>query len=222
MVETSEVPVADRVKGWRKGQILLVVFLVAAAFFAGAGVKSIRYQPIASGSEAQGVVVEHVEGNPLTRADVTEVNPSFSRDEAHMPYRSGGRIRYGFTIRNEGRWPITVTDVPLSDVLFAIGDGLRMEAKNDLFGSHPTVDFRPFRLPSGSQRYVEVNYRLNDCALPPDKPGGHGGFGWSTNTVKYEVFGISRRADLEAAQRIRFTYNSKGFQIGCERTNGSR
>lgn len=213
---------AVRSTGGRKGQILLLVLLVAASFFAGLRVSSIRYQPIAAGNQWQRVVVEHAEGNPLSRADVQEIEPWHSRSEVHMPYRSGGRIRYGFMIRNEGRWPITVTDVPLSPVLFAVGDGLRMHAKNDLVGGQPMVDFRPFRLPSGSQRFIEVSYRLNDCAKPPDIPGQGNNFGWSTNTVEYDVFGISRRAELEPDQVIFFTYSSKGYQAGCERTNGSR
>lgn len=219
----TEAPASAENPGRRPRFRAVLLVLLATAVIVAMGLTWYlqAYQPIEPGSQGTGVVVEHVENNSLTREDLRHVEPVLSADEVQIPYRSAGRFRYAFSIRNGGRWSITVTDVPLSPRVFALGDGVRMGTENNFQGSPPMTRFRSFVLPPGKERYIEVSYRLNDCGLPPKEPLDNT-FGWSAHRIEYEIFGVSKHMELEIDPAIIVRYNSKGFQPGCERTNGSR
>jgi len=85
-----------------------------------------------------------------------------------VKFSSGREYSIGFTIRNTGRWGVTVTGIPLQDDGPGSMErviGIQIAARNDTIGSvgFPMIPLRAFALAPGHTRFVLVHFGLNNC-----------------------------------------------------------
>jgi hypothetical protein len=77
------------------------------------------------------------------------------------PYADGAQFTYNLSIRNEGRLPVRLVDVPLGDpeldgLIVPTGVRLRDEIGNER-------PFRPLTLDHGEEAWVRVRARFDHC-----------------------------------------------------------
>lgn len=187
--DTSASPGAPR--RWTLLVIVLVIAILGIALSA-----TLRYQPLAGGSLST-VHPEPRQGNPLGLADIRNVSTVNFPNEVQIRTRPGGRFVIGFTLRNQGRWAVKVTGIPLQKEGFMQGAGVRIGTINDPGPALPPLkEFRPFILDSGKERFIELHYRFLPCAGSPTDGdwAAHTGAAGGTRTqrVEYEIGPLKR------------------------------
>lgn len=97
-------------------------------------------------------------------------------------------VTFGVVVRNPGRIPLTVTDVPL-DTLFRVG-----------FTPHEVVEGEPpFRLEQGDEQRVLVRGELPDCEL---RTTG-GATTYTDLALRIRALGVSRNTSVALDPAVR-------------------
>lgn len=156
--------------------LLLVVVVVGS-------VGVLRYAPLTLGAgdaEVEGATAEQVQADPRV-------------------YRVGfsprGTFTYRFSIRNAGRFGVTVRDVqPPAHRTFAGVEVLLAGAGGR------TEPLLPFALAPGDSRAVIVRVSFGECIGPA--PAGNRET-WSSETVRYALFALPRSSLLDLPMTIR-------------------
>jgi len=130
-------------------------------------------------------------------------------------YLPGATVQWGFSIRNDGKLPVTITNVqeihgwtPFSTSAIFISTG------DDLGTSHaipgPLEPFRPFSLGPSQQRMFLHRVLFADCGPPPASktPVTFGGF-----TVTYQALGVSHPVTIDGPRDAALRVNAPGG--GC-------
>lgn len=117
-------------------------------------------------------------------------------------YHAGEAFSVGFTLTNRGSRRIEVVGFGDRSIPYFLSIGVWTgtgEDSSERQGGYPRaalIEFRPFSLGRGENRYVELRYRFARCdlpALPPPGPSGFmGGISWTTQLVRYRHFGRTR------------------------------
>jgi hypothetical protein len=165
---------------WLRVAILSVV----VAALAGIGVWVARYQPLEHGSTSQ---------RPAGSIEVKD--PSVEDvPTVRVPYQDGTQNSFSFSIRNTGRWGVTITDFPIQHRTSAYN--LLEITKAEIGPSQGTVgSYRPFKpvsLAGGHEILIRLTGTFTDCEWY--SPGGSQGYG--AISVRYRFLGIARTADI--------------------------
>ena len=167
----------------------------------------LAYRPLEPGSYSWRPHADSGHGDILKEVDFREVQTRLLGTEDQFRFRPGGHFVLGFSVRNSGRWGVTVTRIPTPSEGPVIGTGVRLGSANNIEGSPPTTDFRPFALGPGDERYVEVRYRMVECGVGPTDDEwatqqGDNLAGWTAQRIDYRVAGLSRHMDIELPEAI--------------------
>lgn len=174
-VETNGKPGRRRLK--------LVITLAIVAGLAGGVVWVMRYRPLEQGSTAQ------------RPAGSIEVKDSFAGiddpQKVRVPYHDGDENSFAFSVRNTGRWGVSITGLPdlrpRNDfVIFRITKAEISDAP----GAGAFRSFRPFSLAAGDEMLIRLTGTLTNCEWY-QPPGGsvfasvaiQYRFLWSTHTA---------------------------------------
>jgi len=135
--------------------LILVVFLLIAVVTAGAVVA--RYDPLERGASA---------GTPNISVPFHDEDNSSGRQTRIITYVQGASLSVDFSVRNKGRWTVTIVDVPgkigaeypygLFDVT-KIGRGVLGRCCAD------TEPFAPFELRPDEERIIRLTGVMKGC-----------------------------------------------------------
>lgn len=174
----------------RRWPLILTASVVAVMVTAG-GIAfwwvATRYTPMRPAGAPAHV---RVEGGQITRVD--SVLPSGQGFVAfHVPYRDGEWLDAGFTLFNEGPFPIIVDQIgfpgrqddfpPIRQISVSIS-----ASGTDWGPAAPDqmVPFRPFTLRSDEGRYVFVRYQFFGCSLSGSQESA---VTWAWQTVRFRM-----------------------------------
>ena len=93
-----------------------------------------------------------------------------SFDQYEVTYADGEPFRFGFTITNHGRLPVTIEGVRLPwcgvcvDPLEYVGTEVGPAAGSRMFLANAATPFAPFRLDPDEYRFVVITSRFDHCA----------------------------------------------------------
>ena len=156
---------------------MAAVLLVAVVVTVGSGVVLARWSPISRGDFSL----------PLT-------------DQ----YRDGSRTRFAFSIRNTGRWSVTITAVSFGES----SDGWRglLTSSRFLLGPPGARDYRdrhlqpfaPFRLNRGEERAIWVDVVFGNC----EAYGEGSGVTYDAADVTHELLGVRHTQTVEFAAPV--------------------
>ena len=123
---------------------------------------------------------------------------------AVVPYRQGARVAYGISIRNRGPLSVTVTEVARpstsGESVFRPVE-VRM-ARRERGGTRADLQFVPFTLDPGQERYVEVVGELGACrAYDPGRV-----YRIASQRVRFEVFREALSADVKLPTPIEWRF----------------
>lgn len=139
----------------RNVAIALVLVAVVAALIAAAAWAS-SYQPVVTGS--------------------TWMNPRGGRagalEEYVATFRPGAPFQLGFSIRNDGRFPVRIVDVPLGNFYPFVVRAFVIPPNPHVvdFQTHGEP-FHPFTLAPGEERLLALRGRYRTCASYPASAG---------------------------------------------------
>jgi hypothetical protein len=107
----------------------------------------------------------------------------------HVPYRNGKWLDTGFTLINEGPFPIMVDQIGFAGEAFPPTKeaSVRMSLPPFEWGPGPPdqmVPFRPFTLGSDEGRYVFVRHQFFGCTLGGSQESA---VTWARETVKFRI-----------------------------------
>ena len=173
----------------RRGRrlLILVLVLLLLGVVAGGGM-ALAYDPIEIGGHS---------GTPNAS------NSVIFRDDPDdgariIEYRHGAELVVRFSVRNGGRWGVTVTSIPRTDfALFTVKD-IRMGFGNESCCIE-TQPFQQFALRPGEDRFIDLHGVLTGCG--PYVSGG--GTAWDRYEVRYRFLGIPKTTTLVAHETIR-------------------
>lgn len=187
---TMDLPVrvASRPAPHRRFLKWIVAGLVIALVVAGVAYVS-TYQPLVPGNYGLGPEYE----SPITMPGLT--------DRRTVPYVEGAAMLWGFSVRNDGLFAVTVTGAewlgsagPFRNVTFLI-------SKADPLGVGPEFvgPMHPVTLAPGQQAVVVARVVMSGCTVSPGSPG-NGSFGFQVDslTIDSRAFGISHVTTIPA------------------------
>lgn len=162
----------------------VIVAAIASLFFvsvAGAVVVAVTYNPLRFGNFGG------TPSNTLPYRDVREDSVQVRT----FTYEHEAAFSVGLSVRNRGRWGITVLSVSSRDFgLFHVTSAERGVEGKCCASFEP---FRPFALHPGEFRPIVLHGVLRGCA---DYAGGWATT-WNTYRIKYRVLGVTREATIE-------------------------
>jgi hypothetical protein len=186
--------VAEAPRRWPRW--LAVIAALALLLLLGLGVLWVLHiEPLATGPERYGI-----RGRSLgvTTRDVDALGTT-GRVQT-LPMRPGMAFRYGFSITNTGRVPITIVTAgspgqqDVSTTLVAANLSLERAPGLKQFGS-----FAPFTLGPGQTAGLMMQVRVATHACS----GNGSATTWFEEPVTYRVFGITRHAEVPTGTEIR-------------------
>ena len=168
----------------KRPSVLLVAGLLAllAALVAGGAGVLVRYQPLRTGSSSQ---------SPQGSKGVDSTDSSDGRTTYLVQYQDGRTASYGFSIRNDGRWGITVVGFGGSEQTGGLLDHFVYRMSDTGF----TVDegaFKPFALGPGKERSIIVMATFANC----ESYIALAGVIYDHVTVRYKTLGIERTTEV--------------------------
>ncbi|MDZ5445601.1 hypothetical protein U2F26_23190 [Micromonospora sp. 4G57] len=140
-----------------------------------------------------------------------ESRPEGRRTELRFAFNPGRRVTFGASIRNPGRWPVTITgiavdDGPADQHVFKIARlaVTHADEASAIFDPAAAVAFQSIRVAAGAELPVFVTITIPDVEMAP----GSGLF-FDDLAVDYEVLGLPRH------QRV-----PMGFRLSVRSANG--
>ena len=174
----------------KRPSTLLVVGLLAllAALAAGGAGVLVRYQPLRPGSSGQ---------SPQGSKEVASTDSSDARSTYLVQYEDGRTTSYGFSIRNDGRWGITVVGFGGSEQAGGLLDHFVYRFSDTGF----TVDqgaFKAFALGPGRERSIMVTARFANC----ESYIALAGVIYDHVTVRYKTLGMARTTEVPLGIKV--------------------
>ena len=115
-----------------------------------------------------------------------------------IQYRHGAELVVRFSVRNGGRWGVTVTAIPRRDFALFTVEAVRMGFAEPRC-CIDTQPFHPFALRPGEDRFIDLHGRLTGCGAYVSG----GGTEWDRYEVRYRVLGMPKTTTIVAHQTIR-------------------
>lgn len=176
----------ERRAGWLLPSLTRMLALLVVASVVTTAVGLLRYAPLT------GVAPAAAEGASLADAG----SGSGSGGDYTAEFRPDGSFEYRFTLRNAGRWGVTLTGVqpPMHPVI---------ESAQILAAPPGSSSFAPitsFALGAGEQAEILVRVRFGPCKTPPPPESRTT---WDHQTVAFRVLGVARQ--MSAALPLRIT-----------------
>ena len=186
--------VAEAPRRWPRWLAVIAAIVVLTLLGAGA-VWVLHIEPLATGSERYGIQGRSLD---VTTRNVDALGASGSVQIVQM--RPNMSFRYGFSITNTGRLPISIVDAgspgqqAISTKLVEANLSLERASGPDGFGP-----FAPFRLGPGETAGLMMRVRVS--AQPCYGPGSF--TTWYQEPVTFRVVGVTRHATVDTGTEIR-------------------
>lgn len=173
-VDTRRPPLSRRLPRWLVPVVLVVLLASGIGLEKWAG----DYQPLVPGDT----------GN-FGSARI-EQSVGSNREVWHLPFAPGKMQRLQFSVRNAGRFAITVDSVPLDgpEMFFGIRSAAAINLSVRGIGSRARF---PYRLAPGQELLVEVNYEMQACEVSPSATTSVDGL-----PVDWHAFGRHHRTEV--------------------------
>jgi len=178
---------ADKTKRSHRPSALLVIgilALIVALLAGGAGVL-VRSQPLRAGSSSLSPP-----GRQLASSD-----PNDDRPTVLVQYVDGQAVTFGFSIKNSGRWGVTIVGLeePTAGMLHQFSYRL-----SDIGFTTERETFAPFALAAHKEQAIKVTARFFNC----ESYVVGGGAGLDSLVVRFKILGIQRTANIPLGERI--------------------
>ena len=157
-----------------------ILGLIAALLAGGAGVL-VRYQPLRAGSSSLGP-----QGRTIASQD-----PDDDRPTIVVQYIDGSTTSFGFSIRNTGRWGVTVVGFGGPEETGGLLDRFSYRM-TDIGFTKDEGAFAPFALAPGAERSIQVNAFFANC----ERYVAGGGSVFDRITVRFTTLGIQRSTQV--------------------------
>lgn len=186
--------VAEAPRRWPRWLAVIVAIVVLILLGVGA-VWVLHIEPLATGPERYGIRGRSLD---VTTRNVDALGASGSVQIAQM--RPNLTFRYGFSVTNTGRLPITIVDAGSpgqQDISTKLVEAnLSLERVTGLKGFGP---FAPFRLGPGETAglMMQVRVAAQACSGPGSSTT------WYQEPVTYRVLGVTRHATVDTGTEIR-------------------
>jgi hypothetical protein len=179
MVTEQEAPALWQPPPLRRWILFVSIAVMLSLAIGGAGLYLARYQPLANGSSG------------WVGPDASHVSPA--GDGYALSYQDRKTTMFAFTLRNQGPWGVTVTELVPGDpdtfqLLRITGGRLGKEPEQTIAQPGSSEAFKPFGLGPGHERWIFVLARFSNC----DK------FALQTSNIineveiRYRVLGFSK------------------------------
>ena len=173
-----------------------MIAAIAVLILVGVGAMWVLHiEPLATGPERYGIRGRALD---VTTRNVDALGASGSVQIVQM--RPKMEFRYGFSVTNTGRLPITIVDAgspgqqAISTTLVEVNFSLERASGTKGFGP-----FAPFRLEPGETAGLMMRVRVS--GQPCYGPGSF--TTWYQEPVTYRVFGVTRHATVNTGTEIR-------------------
>jgi hypothetical protein len=145
-----------------------------------------RYHPLTTGGAG---------GTPDISIPFHDVHdPDKPFDTRVIEYVQGATLDVDFSVRNSGRWSVTIVGITSRDFgLFHVTEVRRGVLNRCCVNDEP---FTPFALHPGEERLIELHGVMAGCR------NVGGSVSWSEFRVRYRIVGITRSATIESNQEI--------------------
>ena len=178
---------ADTTKRSHRPSALLIIGILAliVALLAGGAGLLVRSQPLRAGSSSLSPP-----GRQLASSD-----PNDDRPTVLVQYVDGETVTFGFSIKNSGRWGVTIVGLEESTA------GMLHQYSYRLSDIGFTTDggaFKSFALAAHKEQTIKVTARFFNC----ESYVVGGSAGLDSVEVRFKILGIQRTASIPLGERI--------------------